>query len=282
MNNKFRYLTCVLIIAIANIAQAKIIPTYSVQATTMQEMSAWVDKDTIVFIDIDDVLMIPKSLMFSKNSNPYGSFVKNMVARGKKINHYNVSVAKWYQQRQVKLVEKEWPDYIKELQAKGALVYGVCKMPLQLVNIEEKRYFEATELGLLFNNKINNQGIFKIKKENEWFSSFNKGIIFTGPYSRSNTIFDFLKLIKKLPKKALFISSIEDDLKRLNKKLRVFDMDYFNVQYLGARNLPGSPDPEIVKFQQKVLLNNGIWMEDDVAKDALDKHKAEQSTGAIK
>ena len=112
MNNKIQFILCLIIISFSSVSQAQLVTTYSVNSPIMKEISEWVDKETIVFIDLDDTLMTPKSLMFSHNSNPYRLFIDNMVTLGERVAHYNVTVAKWYKQRQVKLVEDAWPEYI--------------------------------------------------------------------------------------------------------------------------------------------------------------------------
>jgi len=281
MNNKTRYrlsiILCVFVLAISNSAKAKMVKTHSVKSVLMQSISEWVDKDTIVFIDVDDTLMAPKSQMFLHKTNPFRSFIDNMITRGKKTNHYNVTVAKWYQQRQVKSIEDGWPDYIEELKSKGAAVYGMCKMPLHLVNIGEKRYLEAKELGIVFTDQVNGQDIFEIKKQREWFSSFYKGIIFTGPYTRSHILLEFLKVTNNVPKKILFISNIKPELERVEKKLRALNTQFYNVIYLAIKNMPGRPDPELIRFQQQQLLHNGIWMEDEEAKLSLEQQKTIQA-----
>jgi hypothetical protein len=272
MNNKVQVILCMIIISFSSLSQAQLVTTYSVNSPIMKEISEWVDKETIVFIDLDDTLMTPKSLMISHNSNPYRLFIDNMITLGKRVTHYNVSVAKWYQQRQVKLVEDAWPEYIQKLRSKGAAVYGVCTMPLHLVNIEEKRYLEATGLKIIFTNKINDKELLEIEKTAPWFSFFYKGIIFTGQYSKSHTLMEFLRATE-VPKKLVFITNIKHELERVEEHLRVFDMDYYNVLYLGVKEISGRPEEKLVKFQQQGLIQSGIWLEDDVAKAALDRQE---------
>ena len=94
----------------------------------MKKIAKWADKDTIIFIDLDDTLMTPQSSMFLHNSNPHRLFIDNMLSLGQRLPHYNSVIAKWYQQRKVKLVDDAWPEYIQKLQNKGAVIYGLCKM----------------------------------------------------------------------------------------------------------------------------------------------------------
>ncbi len=70
MSNKI-LLAIITLIVSSNIANAQFTATYSVNSPTIKKIEEWVDKDTLVFIEIDDTLMMPQSLMFSFDSNPY-------------------------------------------------------------------------------------------------------------------------------------------------------------------------------------------------------------------
>ena len=269
-------LTIIMLIFTSNIANAQFTATYSVNSPTIKKIEAWTDKDTLVFIEIDDALMMPKSLMFSFDSNPYRVFIDDMISLGRRMPAYNSAVATWYQQRQVKLVEEGWVDFINRLKGKGVKVYGLCSMPLHLLNIEEKRYIEAKDLGITFSNSINNQEDIVIEKKEAWFSRFYKGIIFTGPYSKSHTLLEFLRVTNNVPSKMLIISSIKHEVKAIDSALRIFNMDYYSVHYLGSREVRGKPDSDLVDLQQKELIQNGRWLEDDAAKLLLESVRREQ------
>lgn len=271
MKNKLLALFFIITIAFANIAEAKFTITDSVNSSVMAEIKNWADKDTMVFIDLDDTLIMPKSSMFLYNTNPYRNFIASMIARGKEDNKYNIAIAKWYEKRQIKLVENDWIEYIQALQAKGAKVYGLCSMPIHLLNIEEKRYLETKNLNIIFTNNINNKEILTVDKKRNWEAIFYKGIIFTADDLRSNTLMNFLKVTTNVPKKMVFISTVKYELQKVDKMLRSFNMEFYNVLYLGIKKILGKPDPALVQFQQNELINNGRWLEDDAAKAELKK-----------
>jgi len=265
MNNNKILLLLILCFGFSNIANAKMVTTYSVNSSTMKTIEEWADKDTVMFVNLNDVVVMPKSNMFSYNSNPYRMFIKNMISKGKRMPRYNKIVSKWYEQRKVKLVEGGWKGFIKKLQAKGVTVYGICSMPIHLMNIEPKIYKELQDLGISFASKINGKDELEIEKKERWFSSFYKGIIFPGPYGQSHTLMEFLKITNISPKKMLFVSNLKPDLQRINKSLRVFDMEFYNIIYLGAHETGNRPNKQIVKLQQKHLITQGVWLEDQAA-----------------
>ena len=264
-NSKIILVSLLFCLCSGGIASAKMQTTYSVNSSTMKKVADWADKDTVMFVSLDDVVMMPKSEMFSYNSNPYLGFIRNMVSLGSRMPRYNKIVSQWYAQRQVKLVEEGWEGFIKSMQAKGVTVYGISYMPIHLTNIEPKIHKDVQELGVLFTNKINGKEEMQIEKHENWHSSFYKGIIFLGPFGPSHTLMEFIKVTNISPKKMLFISNSKPDLKRMDKSLRVFDMEFYNVEYRGVRETGEKPDEKTVKLQQKHLINQGIWLEDEQA-----------------
>jgi len=69
-------LVLMLLIFSSSVANAEFTATYSLNSPTIKKIEEWVDKHTIVFIEIDDTLIMPKSLMFSFDSNPYRLFIE--------------------------------------------------------------------------------------------------------------------------------------------------------------------------------------------------------------
>ena len=255
-------------------AKAGIINSYSITSAEIKEIEEWVDKDTLIFIEIDNTLMIPKSLMFSRNSNPYSLFIENLIAYGKRIPSYNKSVAKWYEQRRVKLVEDDWVDLINRLKAKTNAVYGLCSMPIHLINIEEKRYNEAKDLKVIFSDTINKQDDMLIGKKEGWPTHFYKGILFTGALDKSKALLEFLRVSSNVPPKMLVITSITHEAKNIERALRIFNMDYRVIFYSGAKEIVGIPNAAIAQLQQRELIENNRWLEDDAAAQQLESLKS--------
>jgi hypothetical protein len=277
MNNRILLPIFIFIIFISTFSSAELIVTYSVNSSTIKKVEEWIDKNTIIFIELDDVLVMPKSKMFSYDSNPYRTFINNLVKLGDKSELYMQAVANWYSQRKIRLVEEGWIDFIKRTREKGAKVYGLCSMPLYLVNIESARLQEILDLGIIFDNEINGLQEFIIKKEFTWFSGFYKGIIYTGPYSKHETILELFKNTNLSPEKLLVFANIKYELQLVDKALRRFNMSFKNILYLGSREVTGRPDAEVVKLQQRELIEKGKWYEDDEAMRILNSRQQSQN-----
>lgn len=280
MSNKFKIFVCLFIFFTNVISKAELITTYSVNSPTVRKIEEWIDKDTIIFIELDDTLVMPESKMFSFDSNPYRVFLSNLIILGEKSPVYTKAVANWFGQRKVRLVEEGWVDFISKARARGAKIYGICSMPLYLINIEEKRLKELRDLGIIFDDKINNSEEVVIKREFPWFAKFYKGIIFNGPYSKQETILELFKVTNFIPKKLITFANIRHEIKFIDKALRRFNMYFKSVLYLGSREVTGRPDDDIVKFQQHELIEKGKWYEDEEANKLLE-YSRQQNTSSI-
>lgn len=281
MSNKLKIFVCLFVIFTNVISKAGLITTYSVNSSTIKKIEEWIDKDTIIFIELDDTLLIPQSKMFSFDSNPYRIFLSNLITLGEKSPVYTKAVANWFGQRKVRLVEEGWVDFISVARAKGAKIYGICSMPLYLINIEEMRLKELKNLGIIFDNKINNSEEFVIKREFPWFAKFYKGIIFNGPYSKHETILELFKITNSIPKKLVTFVNIKHEAKFIDKSLRKFNMYFKSVLYLGSREVTGRPDDEVVKFQQRELIEKGKWYEDEEALKLLEYSKQQNTVNSV-
>jgi len=244
-------------------AYGELVATDSINSATIKKLNDWIDQNTIVFIEIDDVIVTPQSKMFRYGDNPYRLFIQNLISLSKQESKYLPMISNWYNARKLKLVEEGWISFINNLQEKNIPVYGLCVMPLQLKDIEKRRLLELRELGINFTNKINDQEVLQIDKQQEWSSLFYSGIIFTGPFSKSQTLVDFIKITNISPKKILIFGNVQNDLKVIENSLRGFRVDRYTVLYLGARQVPGKPNPETIQLQQKTLFEQGKWIEDE-------------------
>ena len=122
-----------------------------------------------------------------------------------------------------------------------------------------------TKLGIKFDSKINDKEIFTIETHKSKKSTFYKGIIFTGSFTKAQSLLDLIKVTNISPKKIIVFDDQKRNVDKIDKVLRVFDMDFFNVHYLAIKEIKAKIHPEIIKFQQHQLIKNGKWFEDDEA-----------------
>ena len=85
------------VVFINTVSKAEVIKAYSVNSSIIQKIEEWIDKDTIILIELDDTLITPKSKIFSFDSNPYPyrMFLNNLIALGERSPDYTKAVANW-------------------------------------------------------------------------------------------------------------------------------------------------------------------------------------------
>lgn len=255
-----------------DLAYAKMISTYSVDSSTMDNLLEKIGENSLVLINIDDTIITPKSLMFRYNS-PYRAFIGELEALNKYQPGIESLIATLILQRQVMLVEPGWPKFIDKLKSKGALVFGLTKMnsvTTKIKNFDEWQYQQLVSLDVQFTNEVNKQESFKFDEQNKWAPVFYKGVIYTSYVSKESTLRQFLNITNISPRNIVVIDYRKSDLNNIDKFFRTLDLDCFAVQYLGYEELQGVPDNKLVQLQKDSLLKNGKWLEDDAAKKLLD------------
>jgi len=270
--NKLKLLILCFIILCNQSAFAQIIKTFSSNSETMRAISKWVDGNTLILIELDNSLVVPKSAMFNmKANNPYRSFIQNMLTLSKDQPRYQEIISTWYQQREVMLVEDGWKDFINAAKTKGATVYGICTMPISVKNIERKRYEELKALDIKLSPELNGQDMMEISPNKDWPTNFYQGILFTGYLSKANALMQLIKTTHKFPGKLLVIASSEKELGLVEKALwPLKTLDSKIVNYIGMMNMPlVTLDKDLILFQQQLLIKQGRWLEDKEAKEAM-------------
>ncbi len=261
-----------------NCAHAVVIPTYSINSSTVNNLLEKISENSLVLINIDDTLITPKSVMFRDNS-PYRAFIQELSALKKYQPNIDELIASLILQRQVMLVEPAWPGFIEKLKSKGAVVFGLAQVsPItaKIKNFEEWQYQQLASLGVKFTDKVKEEEIFKFDEKNKLSPIFYKGIIFTTYVSKEEMLRQFLAITHIVPKNIMVFEYRKSDINNINKFFRTIDLDCYGVQYLGFEALTGLPQDNIVKLQKDTLLKKSKWLEDDAAIKLLEPAHPEQ------
>ena len=104
--------------------------------------------------------------------------------------------------------------------------------------------------------------------------------MYNGPYSKHEAILELFKITNLSPEKFLTFANVKHEVKFVDKSLRRFNMYFKSVLYLGSREVTGRPHEEIVKFQQRQLIETGKWHEDDEASKLLDFRRQQENSGS--
>lgn len=252
---------------------AEIFATQSLDSDEIKNLLKTIDSSSLVLINLEDTIIASRSKMFIYKDNPDRSFITHLLINAKENPFFNPAIKAWFENRKVDLVESSWLGFIEELKKTGALVLGFCEIDSKIYDLvknpEDVYYKDLNKHGINFIDKVNNQQLIKLDNLSDRWSVFYKGIIFTGPFSKAQTLIDFMKITNIIPRKIIVFDNRIDQLNQIKYYLRTFDLDYYGVNYLAVAERTGTPDSKIIKFQQETLINEGKWLEDEEAESAL-------------
>lgn len=246
--------------------------TYSITSSTVKAVEDWIDKDTVIIIGLDDVIMRPDYVMFSIDS-PFRSFIDNLASKSTNNRRYAKLLSLWYATRKVVLMENSWVDFIEKAKMKGAKIYGFCRMPINLTNIEKYRYLELINLGIKFTETISDKNVFVFGRVDNWPSVFYQGVIYQGPFTFRKTIENFIRLFDEMPKKIMYFSTERGTMRKLEDAIENLDMGLKNIEYLAIEEYKPDTDFEFIKFQQNYFLKNGKMLGDHEVEQVMNKNK---------
>lgn len=219
------------------------------------------DKETFVLINVNNVITMPESSMFGYKNNPHRNFISSLESAANIERKYQTAIDNFHKQRRVKLIDK-WPDFIKQLQQKGASVYGIIETPARYEGVNRKNYLELHKFDIKFSSEFMGQKNFVINKLGDP-SFFFGGIIYTGSSDTRSTMNSFFKLVKFRPKKLLFIDYRKRVLKSIREHFRVYKMELTTILFNAYKKTQGNKDQKMIKLQQKTLMKTGVWYEDE-------------------
>jgi hypothetical protein len=254
---------------------AAIIPTYSINSVTVNNLFKKINAGSLVLINIENTIITPKSAMF-RCTSPYKGFIDELSSLAKYQTNIDEVIAKLILQRQVILVEPNWSKFLDKLKGTGAMVFGFSKSnPAynKIKDFEEWQYSQLTNLGINFTKNVNNKEIFKFDETDITSPIFYRGIIFTGSLNKARALEEFINITNITPSNIFIFENSKVELNNINNFLQTVDLDYYGVEYLAITELAGSPDTDIVKLQQELFLKTGKWLEDEDAKQLMLKDK---------
>ncbi|XVN43450.1 MAG: DUF2608 domain-containing protein [Candidatus Rickettsia vulgarisii] len=262
-----------IISATISVSYAEIIPTYSINSVTIKNLLPKIGKASLVLVNIDDTIITPKSKMFSYKS-PYKGLISELNGTKKYNYTANQIIINLLLNRQIILVEEDWPSFIKKLEDKGALVFGYTKIEEILRRVEdfkERKYQKLSKLGIKFTDKFNDKDVFNFDDNDKNSPTFYHGIIFNDILSNAVTLGNFINITMSSLSfdNIIVFSNKKPELMEIANAFSKIEVSYYGIEYLAVTERNEKPEADVVKFQQDRLLNTGEWLEDDVAKELM-------------
>lgn len=249
-----RYITILLLI---------LFTSHTMLATNCAEILAQLQhmpEHTIIFVDIDDTVITPVSKTF--RSPPYNQLIDEIKKNKERYTHYEAILSQWRLQRKVMLIDEDWPATLETLK-KHYRVYGLTKMDTgalgAIASIEHWRYAELKSLGIEFSNDGT------IPQELIHNASFYKGLFFTGPNSKSQTLLYFLEYLNGST--FVMIDDRKEHIEDIRQLCQEHSIPFIGIHVKALDQLKDRPDPAIAALQKQYLIEHLLWLEDaDAAK----------------
>lgn len=119
-------------------------------------------------------------------------------------------------------------------------------------SVADSTISQVASLGFDFINTAPSQKTFSIAAKSP--TLYLNGILFVGDYNKKGDVFlPFLQLVKKDPKKVVFIDDKRKNVEELEQALSSKGVEYIGVHYTAIENVKPVYSREIAEFQYQFL-----------------------------
>lgn len=234
------------------------------------------DEKSLTLLDIDDTIIVPKSHMFRPSSKHY-HFIDKIKANMQSIPNYAEILSVWRLNREIILVNNNWPAFVKERKNMGYNIYALTQMRPgefgRIKSMEDWRYNELKSIGVEFVEEFQGQDNIEVLPETAFkemsgllsAAVFHKGFFMTGGHSKGSVARYILE--ENYPSKVFFVDDREDHVKDVGRICQEFNIPYFGAIYRGVDLLSCKTPSNVHDLQEKMLMEELRWVEDEEAEE---------------
>lgn len=236
-----------------------------IKVHTLGEVGAQLDKakkDALIFVDVDDTLITPKSKIF-RSTSPYRFIIDEIKRNQKDLKNFEFILSHWRLQRESILVSEAWPEFINALKKKFP-VYALTKMDVGILgaipSMEEWRYQELAQKGIIFSLTHEYEQHF-----GQQVPTFYKGIFMTGAYKKSDVVRQVLAINPS--SEVILVDDREEYVSDVGGECQRQGIPFRGILFKGVELLKGQPNVQVAEFQKRYLLEKAQWLEDEIAEE---------------
>lgn len=219
----------------------------------------------LCLVDVDDTLITPCASICQGNQN----FIQELKTKRDQFPAFENLLGNWRLQRKTRLVEDAWPVQLQKLLNQHVTVAALTKIETStfgpIDSMEDWREHELSTFGLRFTTPIAGQDSFKVLESDQGYSCFNKGILCTGPFTKSEVLKAFLPYLPSSPQKIVVIDDRQEQLTELNQFAEERRLPFCGIFYRAVELKRKIPDPTVVDFQKNHFLQTHQWLEEEEA-----------------
>lgn len=218
-----------------------------IEVKNFNEILHYVNKETLVIVDIDDTLLIPiqtlgTDVWFVSRLEQYFQIKQDLLSA------LDRALAEWEAIRHitdVKIVEKGTDEIIDVMQKNNIVIMGLTTQGLALatrtvvqlnsLSIHLERTAPSTHDSYFINGK---NGVL-----------YRKGVLFTSGTSKGEALIKFFDLIDYHPKRVIFINDKKTHLHDVEKSVELSGMDFIGLRYSYSDERVANFSAEIADMQ---------------------------------
>jgi hypothetical protein len=238
------------------------------------------DKDTLVIFDVTDVLLEPSRMLFrTKNSNQLSKILQEFSSRASKKEKEDIFGL--IVQQVFIPIDKRLVGILFDLQGKMVNILALSDVLAgEYGEIEYIKDILVAQLNILdyhFEESWRDTKNADFCTEKGQNISFKDGVVFTRtPVSESpkeNSVVAFLKYAHLHPRKIIFVSSNQENLKSMEAAIKSSSaINFVGIEYTASRDRDMKPiDEEHAKLQFQILEKEHRLLSDEETQKMLSK-----------
>jgi len=218
-----------------------------IEANHFKEIITHITKDTLVLLDIDDTLLIPKQMLgcgewfkgrwneHQKNGKSSSEALEIALAEFEAIRHLS----------RMNIVEPGTDIIIQELQQKKFHVMGFTTQGLALATRTVQQLYE-NKIDLSISAPWKDDHYLEV---NEHGTLYRKGVFFTSGRHKGDALFKLCKQMNYLPKRIVFINDKASQLLEVEEAAKKQGIEFIGLRYAYSDRRKASFRHDIANLQ---------------------------------
>lgn len=225
---------------------------------SLEEIFSLIDKDSIVFFDIDNTLIYPNQSLGSAEwyYSVYLSHIKENIPEKQA---RNMTQKEWYNinlTSKTSTVEPNTAEFISGLQKNGISVMGLTARPQNVSTLTKNQ---------LLNNKIDLSKTAISKKSDVLIAGeigYTRGILFVEDYNKGEAMLKLFSYFKTSPKKVVFIDDVQKNTDAVEAALTKANIPIISIRYSALDAKVKAYNPKIIAIEEEVFQKKHILISD--------------------
>lgn len=236
-----------------------------------------VDKDTLVVLDVDEVLITSVDQYFKRPRGPVNDKLYSEFKKDLSPERYDYLDSILYLESKFKVTNQKLIQLIKKLQENHIPVLALTAVsPGKLGKIQSRADWRIQHLkgfGISFAeywNKIKSKYFTEFKvNDSRKQPLFKSGILFSSNTPKGEVLKAFLAYINLKPKKIIFLDDMRKNLESVEYFCNQQGIEFLGFEYLASYTQVKPINEELVRFQLNTLKSKEYWLNDEEAEKQL-------------